>query len=425
MLPLRSEVHRAMILALLTGCGGAADSGGASSDTLTGAQSASITDGTYTIRTAVSGKCLDVAGASTEDGAKVQEWSCNGTGAQRFEVTRLADGAYQIINAHSRKSLDIYERSTQPNAPLQQWAYGGGANQQFQLVDRGGGQISIHPRHSNMALDVYFGSTADGTPIVQYPWSGRSNQRWVLQREDAAPCKRGIASNIAPGPAFASSITWRYNWSLNPAGADVGIEFAPMVWGRGSLGKPIPARSRYLLGFNEPNFRPPQSDLSPQEAAARWPEVEAQARATGAQLVSPAVNFCGPPERCHRTDPYQYLQEFFDACKGCRVDSIAVHWYNCDLASLKDYLEPGGRLPGFEQFHRPIWLTEFSCNEKASPAQQERFMREAIPYLEGNPAVFRYSWFSAAPIPSAELINKDGTPTPLGRVYIDLPQRCR
>jgi hypothetical protein len=51
-------------------------------------------------------------------------------------------------------------------------------------------------------------------------------------------------------------------------------------------------------------------------------------------------------------------------------------------------------------------------------------MRAAIPYLEGNPKVFRYSWFSADPIPNAKLINSDGSPTALGQVYISLPQSC-
>jgi hypothetical protein len=52
-------------------------------------------------------------------------------------------------------------------------------------------------------------------------------------------------------------------------------------------------------------------------------------------------------------------------------------------------------------------------------------MRAAIPYLDSNPKVFRYSWFSADPIPNAKLMNADGSPTALGQVYIGLPQRCR
>ena len=95
------------------------------------------------------------------------------------------------------------------------------------------------------------------------------------------------------------------------------------------------------------------------------------------------------------------------------------------MPSLKDYLETGGSLAGFEQFGKPLWLTEFSCDTSASLAQQEAYMRAAIPYLESNPKVFRYSWFSAKDIPNAQLLNSDGSPTALGQVYIGLTQDCR
>ena len=237
-------------------------------------------------------------------------------------------------------------------------------------------------------------------------------------------CKRGIAANTAPGAAFSGAITWWYNWAMTGTGAGSGIEFTPMAWGSASVKTALPSGAKYLLGFNEPNFHA-QSNLTAQQAADLWPTLESKAKAAGIPLVSPAMNFCGPAAQCNGTDPYQYLKDFFAACATCEVDYVAVHWYNCDLPSLKDYLEPGGNLAGFEQFGKPIWLTEFSCDGNASVAQQETYMRAAIPYLEQNPKVFRYSWFSADPIPNARLLDASGGPTALGRVYIDLPQSCR
>jgi len=196
-----------------------------------------------------------------------------------------------------------------------------------------------------------------------------------------------------------------------------------MMWGKTDVTKDVPAGSDFLLTFNEPNFHA-QSNITAQAAADLWPQVEAKAKAAGVPIVSPGMNFCGPAENCNGTSPYGYLKDFFAACDGCQVDYVAVHWYNCDLPSLKDYLEPGGSLEGFEQFNLPIWLTEFSCNGDASVAEQEAYMREAIPYLEASSHVFRYSWFSADPIPSAKLIDDDGSPTALGTVYMGLDQAC-
>ena len=152
-------------------------------------------------------------------------------------------------------------------------------------------------------------------------------------------CKRGIATNTPPGAAFFPAISWWYNWSMAASGTDTGIEFVPMTWGKADVAKPVPAGSQFLLTFNEPNFHA-QANLTPEEAASSWPMIEAKAKAAHVAIVGPGMNFCGPASDCNGTSPYQYLKDFFAACSGCQIDYIAVHWYNCDLASLQDYLSP-------------------------------------------------------------------------------------
>lgn len=250
-------------------------------------------------------------------------------------------------------------------------------------------------------------------------------------------CKRGIASNTTPGTGFSPSatapgISWWYDWG-NTASAGTlgaGIEFVPMIWGGGArTSGPIPAGSHHLLGFNEPNFKA-QSNLTPTDAASQWPAVESLAKAQGIPIVSPAVNYCGSPQDSSgcsdsaTTSPYDWLRKFFAACPSCQVDAIAVHWYNCDLPSLQGYIDGNNSLEGFVQFGKPIWLTEFACDGGHSVADQKAYMQAAIPYLEGNAHIERYSWFSAGPIPNAQLANSDGSPTELGKAYVALPQSC-
>jgi hypothetical protein len=249
-----------------------------------------------------------------------------------------------------------------------------------------------------------------------------------------APCKRGVGSSGAPPAALAPSpaqagVSWWYDWGTKGT-PPAGIEFVPMIWGASNLAGPLPASAKYVLGFNEPNFKA-QSNLTPAQAAADWPKVEGLAKAAGIPLVSPAVNYCGSasdPSGCSDpsvTDPYTWLKDFFAACSGCKVDYVAVHWYNCDLPSLQGYIDGNGAgLEGFVQFGKPIWLTEFCCSGSSTAADQKAYMQAAVPYLEGNPHVYRYSWFSASPIPSAELTNADGTLTDLGATYVSLPQAC-
>ena len=248
------------------------------------------------------------------------------------------------------------------------------------------------------------------------------------------PCKRGIASNDVPINALAAGvanpgINWWYDWGTNPSGgAPTGIEFVPMVWGTAQMNGPIAGNASYLLGFNEPNFAN-QSNMTPSQAAQNWPKVEALAKAQGIPIVSPGLNFCGSasdPSNCSDpsvTDPYTWLKQFFAQCPGCEVDYLAIHWYNCDLPSLQAYIEGNSTLEGFVQFGKPIWLTEFCCDNSNSPAQQKTYMQQAIPYLEGNPHVVRYSWFSATNIPNA-LLQSNGALTDLGQTYATLPQAC-
>jgi hypothetical protein len=197
-----------------------------------------------------------------------------------------------------------------------------------------------------------------------------------------------------------------------------------MIWGDGfdvtQVSQDVLDESQFLLGFNEPNFFE-QANLSASEAAQLWPQVQQVAAARGLGLVSPAVNFCGDDQAktgpCHDTNPVDYLTEFFAACRGCQVDHVAVHWYNCDGDSLQWYLGE------FKRFGRSIWLTEFACayGGDRSPAGQESYMREAVPVLEADPDVYRYAWFSGSPIPEAELLTEQGALTALGEVYVQLP----
>lgn len=142
----------------------------------------SITEGDYVIRSVATNKCIDISSSSTADGAKVQEWDCNGTSAQTFHISPTSGGYFKIINVNSGKGLDIKDVSTAANAVVQQWSYGGGNNQQFRFVARATNQFSFHPRHTDMAVDLYWGRPDNGTILVQYPYAGTSNQLWTFDR---------------------------------------------------------------------------------------------------------------------------------------------------------------------------------------------------------------------------------------------------
>ncbi|UYZ63108.1 glycosyl hydrolase [Hymenobacter weizhouensis] len=253
--------------------------------------------------------------------------------------------------------------------------------------------------------------------------------------------KRGLAygyHSAADMQALAPGLSWWYNWYSRPdAGAasvyaGLGIDFVPMQWGRGLDGGPltadrlaanVPAGARYLLGFNEPNFRS-QANLTPTQAAALWPVLEEVARRKNLRLVSPAVNYCGDCVTENGTtyySPVQYLDAFFAACPSCRVDYIAVHTYVCEERWLRD------KIGELKKYGKPIWLTEFACGDRPAgeitSAVQQKYMLDAVNYLEKEPAVFRYAWFSGRnnEIPNINLLGGSGQLTALGQQYVRLP----
>lgn len=254
-------------------------------------------------------------------------------------------------------------------------------------------------------------------------------------------CKRGVAYNnerAADAPAFGKSITWWYNWASSSnsavlgAMAAQGVEFVPMIWSgpptrtidTQALIKSIPQGAKYLLGFNEPNFLK-QAKLTPQQAADAWPQLEEIARARNLKLVSPAVNYCGPAGDCNQTDPFTWLNEFFAACKNCQVDYVAFHWYACSIDALK------GKVNEFAtKYKKPLWLTEFSCLDNPgdhSAAGQKEYMDKAVPFLESDARVFRYSWFigRSSTAGAIDLFGASGALTPLGSAYAGYPGSCQ
>ncbi|THV36456.1 RICIN domain-containing protein [Glycomyces buryatensis] len=124
-----------------------------------------------------SGKCLDVASASTANGATVQQYDCWNGANQQFEVRDSGSGYAQIIARHSGKCLDVASASTANGATVQQYDCWNGANQQWDLRDAGGGYVQIVARHSGKCLDVASASTANGATVQQYDcWNGANQQ---------------------------------------------------------------------------------------------------------------------------------------------------------------------------------------------------------------------------------------------------------
>lgn len=262
---------------------------------------------------------------------------------------------------------------------------------------------------------------------------------YIMQAQTRSE-KRGLAYDFPVSEDIESiyqGVSWFYNWGYLPSQDEnipetidkCNMEFIPMTWNGGIQEEKLREFYRnnphvkYILGFNEPNFTE-QANMTPTQAAAKWPVLEKIAKEFGLKIVGPAVNY-GPnggsvsENGVVYTDPVKYLDDFFAACPDCQVDYIAVHCYMPNVSALQSYIDR------FRKYDKPIWLTEFCAwDGGTTELSQRKFMAEAINYLETDPDVYRYSWFIGrwnSPHPYMQIYGRyPGQLTNLGEVYVNM-----
>jgi chitinase len=139
--------------------------------------------GAYRLVNKASGRCVDISGPSTADGALIHQWACHTGTSQLWTMEATDSGYYRFVSRHSGKALDVKDVSTADGAGLQQWSYGGGSNQQFKPVDLGNGYHRLEARHSGKVLDVTGcqQGSGDGTLLQQWTWFNNDCQQFRLE----------------------------------------------------------------------------------------------------------------------------------------------------------------------------------------------------------------------------------------------------
>jgi hypothetical protein len=152
---------------------------------LEGSGQSSTFAGVYTLQAVHSGKCADVLGGSTADGANVLQSDCDARASERWQLRDLGAETYEVRSA-ADKCLDVTGGSLSDGANVLQWTCKGGANQKWKLVSAGGGAFNLRAVHSGKCLEVAGASTATGANIQQWTCSTGNHQKWqVLPQNNA------------------------------------------------------------------------------------------------------------------------------------------------------------------------------------------------------------------------------------------------
>lgn len=130
-----------------------------------------------------SGRCLDVADASTTNGTQTELWDCNGGSNQLWAYT-----SSKQLMVYGSKCLDASGQGTSPGTAVVIWDCNGQSNQQWNV----NGDGSIAGVQSGLCLDANGAGVGNGTKIILWTCGGQSNQRWTF------------AGSISPSPSSSS-----------------------------------------------------------------------------------------------------------------------------------------------------------------------------------------------------------------------------
>jgi hypothetical protein len=252
--------------------------------------------------------------------------------------------------------------------------------------------------------------------------------------------KRGVSygfHSVNDMENASQNISWWYNWAAQPDVSvrntyqNYNVDFTPMAWNNVAISGVNSWAERdslvkYILGFNEPNFKE-QANMTPKQAAAAWPALQKIAQKHDLKIVSPAVNYCGncvSEGGTTYTNPFTYLDDFFKACDTCQVDFIGLHWYGAGN-SIMSYIKDA------RKYKKPIWVTEFASWDNNSRVpnvnEQKKYLAGTVNFLERDPDIYRYSWFigrtqgGISAFPYIDLYAASGMLTELGQLYMDIP----
>jgi hypothetical protein len=124
------------------------------------------------------GSCMDAEAAGTADGTQIQEWACNGTGAQSFSVQSAGNGAYTLVNTNANKCVDVSGAGTADGTKIQLWDCNGTGAQSFTIEPEANGFVSFVNTNSGKCLDVAGDDPANGTVVQLYDCNGTNAQLW-------------------------------------------------------------------------------------------------------------------------------------------------------------------------------------------------------------------------------------------------------
>ena len=126
-------------------------------------------------------KGLSIAGSSKANNANILIWTANVSKTALWTIEQNSDGSCIIKSAWSGRVLDVQNTGTKPGTNVQQFMFGKGKPaQKWVLVKGSDDTVTIYSVCSGLALDISGGRNANGANVQIYTPNGTKAQKWLL-----------------------------------------------------------------------------------------------------------------------------------------------------------------------------------------------------------------------------------------------------
>lgn len=150
-------------------------------------------DNSFAIINAVSGLSVAMSDASAVKGTTLSMAEAASSGLQRFYIIETDpvdnhfDGLYAVrAEANIAYALNIASASTKDGANVNLYKYSHADSQKFQIVYSGSGYYRLINVNSGLVLTVKGNTKTNGANVIQSAWSARDGQRWKITVNDDA-----------------------------------------------------------------------------------------------------------------------------------------------------------------------------------------------------------------------------------------------
>lgn len=174
--------------------------------------------GVYVIKSfSNASKVLDVKSASKANGANVQLYGRNNTGAQIWKISRNSDATYTILNFGSGKALDVESAVAVSGTNVQQYSSNSTAAQKWYIEYAGGGSFRlVSALDRSLSLTIEGGSAVSGANMCVASGGDISAQRFTFEKASVRSLFVATALSQANGRPSGGSRNKYNNYSGEP-----------------------------------------------------------------------------------------------------------------------------------------------------------------------------------------------------------------